>query len=111
MRATVDFHSPAGLQLPQALERELYYLTVEALNNTLKHARATEVSVLVRMGPSEVTLEVLDDGCGFRPLETSGGHGLRNMRERVERMGGRLEIASTPGAGTRITAWVGLATG
>jgi signal transduction histidine kinase len=48
-------------------------------------------------------LEVDDDGCGFDPVKVTGaGQGLRNLRERAERLGGRAEIHSGPGQGTRI---------
>jgi PAS domain S-box-containing protein len=108
MNATVAYESPDGLELPQALERELYYLTIEALNNALKHARAQEVMVRVWLSATQVQLEIADDGGGFDPGQASGGYGLDDMRERVERLGGRLEISSAPGAGTRIHAWIDL---
>jgi PAS domain S-box-containing protein len=108
MTATVAYQADAGLELPQILERELYYLTIEALNNTLKHAQATEVTVRIWTSATQLRLEIADDGCGFDPHQASGGYGLSDMRERVERLGGRLEISSAPGAGTRIQAWVNL---
>lgn len=103
--ATVRYHQD-GPSLPQALERELYYLATEALNNALKHARATEVTVVVWMSPFQVKLEISDDGRGFDPQQPSAGYGLDSMRERMERLGGDLEILSTPGAGTRIVATI-----
>jgi PAS domain S-box-containing protein len=102
LKATVAYRAPAGLELPPTLERELYYLTMEALNNTLKHALATEVTVVVQLSTTRVRLEITDNGCGFDPLHVSGGYGLGDMRERSERLGGRLEISSEPGSGTRI---------
>jgi signal transduction histidine kinase len=108
MNATVTYQAPDGLELPQALERELYYLTIEALNNTLKHAGATEVTVLVWLSATQVRLEIADDGRGFDPQQASGGYGLDDMRERVERLTGRLEISSAPESGTRIVAWIDL---
>jgi signal transduction histidine kinase len=109
IKATVDYQAPEGLNLPQSMERELYYLTMEALNNALKHAQASAVTVLVRLSPAEVRLEIADDGRGFDPLQVVGGYGLGDMRERAERLGGRLEISSAPGKGTRISVWVDLA--
>jgi signal transduction histidine kinase len=108
MKASVTYQAPEGLEMPQALERELYYLTIEALNNTLKHARATEVTVLVWLSASQVSVEIVDDGCGFDPQQPSGGYGLVDMRERMERLEGHLKISSAPGAGTRIQAWADL---
>jgi signal transduction histidine kinase len=110
LKATVAYRAPAGLELPSTLERELYYLTMEALNNTLKHALATEVTVAVRLSTTQVQLEITDNGRGFDPLQVSGGYGLGDMRERAERLGGRLEISSEPGAGTRVVTsvdWAG----
>jgi len=108
MKATVVYQGQEGLELPHNMEREFYYLAIEALNNTLKHAQATEVTVLVWQSASRLRLEIADDGLGFDPERVSGGYGLGDMRERAERLGGRLEISSAPGAGTRIVAWVDL---
>ncbi len=108
MKAKVIYQGQEGLELPHVLERELYYLAIEALNNTLKHARASEVTVLIWQSASQLRLEIADDGCGFDPQHVSGGYGLGDMRERVERLGGRLEVSSVPGAGTRTVAWVDL---
>ena len=61
----------------------------------------------VTSGPSEVIVVIHDDGIGFDPALGRPGHlGLASMRERVTRLGGRLDIASAPGAGTTITATV-----
>ncbi|NIV30924.1 MAG: hypothetical protein GWN58_15960, partial [Anaerolineae bacterium] len=94
MVATVVREAEGDLELPQTLERELYYLASEALNNALKHARATAVTVSVRAGASRMRLEIADDGCGFDPQQVTGGYGLGDMRERMERLGGQLEISS-----------------
>ena len=106
MTATVTYEAGAGLELPHALERELYYLAMEALNNTLKHAQANEVTVRLSLHATRLQLEIADDGCGFDPQQVSGGYGLGDMHERMERLGGRLEIRSAPGAGTRVEAWI-----
>jgi signal transduction histidine kinase len=108
MKATVVPQIEDGSELPQAMEREFYYLLTEALNNTLKHARASEVTVRIWLSPLRVRLETADDGCGFDPQQVSSGYGLGDMIELIERMGGRLEISSAPGAGTRIVASVDL---
>ncbi|MFQ5813347.1 MAG: GAF domain-containing protein [Anaerolineae bacterium] len=88
---------------PKAWEGELYCIAMEALNNALRHARATQVSVRLRGGQNSVELEVTDNGRGFdlqqRP---AAGMGLHNMAERVQRLGGELVIDSAPGAGTRV---------
>jgi len=107
MTATALYEAPDGLELPQAVERELYYLIMEALNNTLKHGLASEVTVVIWVDPAQVRVEVADNGIGFDPQLVTGGYGLEDMRERVERLGGELEISSRPGAGTRIQVRAG----
>jgi PAS domain S-box-containing protein len=91
--------------LPLAAQQELYYIAQEALNNSLKHARAQVLQVALRLQGGTVRLEVADDGVGFDPATADGrgGLGLRGMRERVQRLGGRLAIESAPGRGTRVS--------
>jgi|GEM_PF-870360 len=92
------------LELPALMEQELYRITVEALNNALKHAAATLVTVQIRATAQQVELEIADNGIGFDPEAVAdlGGMGLVGMRERVDRLRGSLTIASTPGEGTRV---------
>jgi signal transduction histidine kinase len=82
---------------------EVIQLAREALSNVSRHAQATTCRVsLYREGDGGV-LEVDDDGRGFDPAQAAGaGQGLRNLRERAERLGGHTEIHSNPGQGTRI---------
>jgi signal transduction histidine kinase/HAMP domain-containing protein len=88
---------------PRAWEEDLYCIAMEALNNALRHARASQVSVHIRGGGSGAVLEVADNGLGFDPQQRSvGGMGLRSMAERVCRLGGELTVDSAPGRGTRI---------
>jgi len=89
--------------LPPDKEQELYRIAQEALNNTLKHAKASRVSVRLGIATDLVTLEIADDGLGFEPSgQITDGFGLRGMRERVERLAGTLRVESSPGAGTRV---------
>jgi signal transduction histidine kinase/ligand-binding sensor domain-containing protein len=90
--------------LPPDVEEELYGITQEALNNALKHANASSVTVTIRAQDRTVALEVQDDGHGFNPqaITGRGGLGLVSMRERAEKIGGTLTIRSTPGEGTRV---------
>jgi len=92
--------------LPMLVEDALYRIAQEALNNALKHAAATVVTVQLHINSEQVTLEVADNGRGFDPDTTNdmGGMGLASMRERVERQGGSLTILSAPGEGTKVTA-------
>ncbi len=98
-----EFTSDGDERLSPNVEQELYRVAQEALNNVLKHAHASRVSVRMTIDDRCAKLEVEDDGLGFEPsLEGTGGMGLRGMRERVERLGGTLHIESSPGAGTAV---------
>jgi signal transduction histidine kinase len=91
-------------RLPLNLEEELYRIALEALNNTVKHARAEHVVVTLQFTESQVHLEVTDDGIGYDPTtaKESGGMGLNGMDERARRLGGHLVIESAMGKGTRL---------
>lgn len=91
-------------------EADLLRIAQEALVNTVRHAGARTVAVQLRASPGAVELTVADDGRGFDIHTPSDGLGLRGMRERAARHGGRLEVASGPG-GTRVLAWLPLAGG
>ncbi|HSH69747.1 MAG TPA: PAS domain S-box protein, partial [Deferrisomatales bacterium] len=97
--------------LPAATEEALYRLAQEGLNNSIKHASASRVTVRVRFLPEAVSLTVADDGVGFEANKalTAGGVGLRGMRERVERLAGTLHISSAPGQGTTLIAEIPVA--
>jgi len=89
--------------LGPARSHDLYRVVQEALNNALRHAQARRVDVTLVRTPAGIRLQVEDDGVGF--VESGcDGFGIRNMRTRVQDMGGSLLIDSTPGAGTRLIA-------
>jgi signal transduction histidine kinase len=92
------------------IDTALYFTCLEALQNVIKHApTATRVRITLRENEI-LTLDVRDDGPGFHPrLAEERGNGLRNMRDRIEAVGGSLTIESAPGSGTRIMAFVPLA--
>jgi signal transduction histidine kinase len=88
---------------PLQVKDALYRIAQEALHNTVKHARAEEVGLLLKQENEGLLLEVRDDGIGFDPSRSFPGHlGLKSMRERAERLGGALEVESSPENGTRI---------
>jgi PAS domain S-box-containing protein len=96
------------IELSPAVEAELYHIGQEALNNALRHAEATSVTVRILSEREDLVLEVVDNGRGF-DLDTvrdQGGMGLTNMRDRVEKLGGTLTILSEPGGGTTVQARV-----
>ena len=85
----------------------LQSVTREALSNIAKHAAAHNVTVRLRGTSRTITLEIVDDGRGFSPEAAKNKPrrlGLGGMRERVELLGGKFEVASRPGGPTRITA-------
>ena len=98
-----------GWSLSVAQEAEAYRIVVEALNNTLKHAQATTVTVRLRANSGVVEIEITDDGQGFDldDVEETGGIGLLSMRQRAERLGGSLTILSARGQGTHIHVHIG----
>jgi signal transduction histidine kinase len=110
--ATVE--SRAGLQtefqvegeehLPLAVAEELFWIAVEAFNNLLKHAEARKVMVNLSFAEDWVRLSIADDGLGFDPESDrrASGMGLRSIAERVERIGGRLDLTTAPGQGTTV---------
>jgi PAS domain S-box-containing protein len=98
------------LELPGPVEEALYHIAQEALNNALKHAAATSVTVRLNREDHRLELEVADNGSGFDPqaVNGQGGLGLVSIRERVEKLGGVLTILSAPGAGTKVQVRVEL---
>jgi signal transduction histidine kinase len=87
--------------LPFETKEALYRIAQEALNNTVKHARATEVTIRLSSCQELIALEVQDNGLGFDSQREYPGHlGLRTMRERAEKLSGWLEIDSGPDEGT-----------
>lgn len=92
-------------ELPLSAEarHHLYLGCKEALNNIVKHAAASEVWLRLDLGPDSFTFSVEDNGRGFDPTAPSArGNGLLNLRRRLEELGGKCEIDSRPGAGTRV---------
>ena len=94
--------------LPDSTSRALLLVAREAVRNALVHGAATAVRVRLAFEPAAVRLEIHDDGCGFKPpstrLAASGHFGILGMRERMEQLGGSLEVISSPGRGTKIAA-------
>ena len=88
--------------LPLKVKQELYRVAQEALHNTIKHARASQVNVRLGRTAEAIILEIRDNGRGFDPLGSFPGHlGLLSMQERVKNLAGVLSIESTPARGRR----------
>jgi signal transduction histidine kinase len=99
-----------AIKLPREIEEGIYRITIEALNNVLKHAAATEVSVRVENTQENVVLEIQDNGKGFEPTRgiLAEGIGMKSMRERAEQFNGSFEVFSRPGSGTLVRAVIPL---
>ncbi|MCB0172277.1 MAG: PAS domain S-box protein, partial [Anaerolineae bacterium] len=91
-------------EMSSGCEVELYHIIVEAMNNVVKHASATSLTLHLTQTNRLLHLHIVDDGQGFDPAHTRGGLGLNNIRERVARLNGQLKIESSPGSGTRLEA-------
>lgn len=106
-RARIDVHLSTENcpSLPPPLERELYQVAIEALNNALRHSMATRLDVRLAQVDEALSLCIEDNGCGFElaRVTTAGGNGLTNMYERARLLGGTLEILTAPDQGTRVT--------
>ena len=87
-------------RLPERVEVAAYYFVSEALTNVVKHAQASVVQVEVEPTDGQLRLSIHDDGVGG--ADPGRGSGLIGLRDRVEALGGRLEITSPPGGGTSL---------
>ena len=116
-----DFHSHSGIdidshfdtnqvKLKSEVATTLYRVAQESLNNIEKHAKAKKVTVILQKMGNMLQLLIRDDGIGFLVNQSvhRQGIGLRNMRERVEFIGGEFELMSEPGLGTEITVLLDL---
>jgi signal transduction histidine kinase len=106
---------PDGKRIPESIRMTMFRIFQEVMNNIVKHAHATELRISLFLDPNQVVLEVKDNGVGFHvptdwvEVAQQGHLGLIGMRERIESIGGTLEINATPGRGTRIEVTAPLA--
>jgi PAS domain S-box-containing protein len=98
----VDVAGAIDARLPAPVEAAAYYVVAEALTNVAKYARASEARIDVRRDDGRLVVEVADDGVGG--ADASKGSGLRGLADRVEALGGRLEVSSPAGGGTTLRA-------
>ncbi|HVS04723.1 MAG TPA: histidine kinase [Candidatus Dormibacteraeota bacterium] len=103
---SVTLHAGHLERYPVEVEAAVYFVCLEALQNVTKHARASRVEINLRSSIHELSFEVSDDGAGFDVAREARGSGLRNMMDRIEGMGGWLEIRSTANGGTRVRGTV-----
>ncbi len=89
--------------LPDEVGQHLEQVLREGLSNAARHGQATRVEVELTFAPDELDLLVTDDGTGIADPPAHAGEGLRNIRERARRLGGRAEIGPAVGGGTRVS--------
>jgi len=92
------------LKVSAEVRHNMMMVVKEALNNTVKHAAASEVNLTLECDDRKLVVVVHDNGSGFAPEDSRRfGNGLLNMRQRLESIGGEIQIRSTPGGGTNVT--------
>src|SRR6185295_11481797 len=98
-------------RLPGHVETAAFRIVQEAVNNAIRHGRATHIAVELETDASSVTVTICDDGCGFDPdLEGDDGcFGLLSMRERAELLGGSFSLVAAVGKGVAVKARLPLA--
>jgi signal transduction histidine kinase len=104
MPVTLDVH--AG-ELPEEIELAAYFVVSESLTNASKYADASHVRISVARADGALVLEIADDGRGG--ADAAAGTGLRGLADRIDALGGRFDVHSPPGAGTRVSARLPLA--
>jgi two-component system, NarL family, sensor histidine kinase LiaS len=102
-----ETHTQGAQPFPPATEQALLRVAQEALANVARHSHASAVTVDLTYAANSVLLRIADNGQGFDPRHAAIGVGLASMRERVEALGGRVQVESGPGVGTTITARCG----
>lgn len=112
-RVKASFHAPGGeaSRLPPEVETTIYRVVQEALTNVARHARASTAGVIVRRPEGCVSVVIEDDGVGFDPGLATDRLGLMGMRERVDLVGGDLEVEASPGGGTTLIVTIPLVRG
>jgi PAS domain S-box-containing protein len=95
-------------ELPEEVSVELLRVLQEALTNARRHSGARNVEVRLRAEGEALVAAVIDDGRGFHPASARTGVGLVGMGERIEGLGGKIEVSSRSGEGTKVTVKVPL---
>ncbi|HEY2422555.1 MAG TPA: ATP-binding protein, partial [Chthoniobacterales bacterium] len=93
-----------------SVQQDLLRIAQEAMSNAVRHAKPTVISVHLRCNPSDIVLEIIDDGSGVAdsPAASREGFGFSNMRARVKKLRGTLDIRTAAGEGTSIVVCVPL---
>ncbi len=105
LQGTLEIQLNRGLS--DAKEHQLFLIIQEAMANVVKHADAKSVRLLLGETERQITLQIEDDGSGFKTGQVrEGAYGLSTMRERALKLGGEAEIVTKLGAGTRVRVWI-----
>ncbi|HWH13937.1 MAG TPA: sensor histidine kinase, partial [Miltoncostaeaceae bacterium] len=96
------------LDLPEETQTALFRVVQEALTNVSRHSGARTAAVTARRQGDRLRVVIEDDGRGFDTADPSERHGLVGIRERVELLGGRLQVDSAPGRGTAVVVEIGV---
>jgi signal transduction histidine kinase len=102
VRVPVDFHAAVPERVDATIEAACYFVVSEALTNVVKYAEASSVTVELTVTDDTLVATIADDGIGGAEPEL--GSGLRGLVDRVHAVGGRLQVSSPPGEGTRLRA-------
>jgi signal transduction histidine kinase len=107
---TIDF-KVAGTYIKMNAQSELvlYRIVQELMNNTIKHARATSITLQLKYEPMQFQFIFSDNGIGITNPDLSGGLGIRNIRSRVKMLGGEMEITTGENQGTKVKIRIALA--
>jgi signal transduction histidine kinase len=101
----IELELKIGDELPPAVEAAAYYVCAEAVTNTVKHARASQVWIRIAQVNGNLEVDVRDDGVGGACIDCDEeSSGLGGLVDRVEALAGRIELTSPPGEGTRLVA-------
>ncbi|MBW8333585.1 MAG: PAS domain S-box protein [Prolixibacteraceae bacterium] len=98
----IDFESDLNRRLKDEIEAAIYRATIECINNSIKHSKASNISILINDADSQLLLHYRDDGIGFNLEETLArkkGLGLFNLQNRIQTIGGKISMFSKPGQG------------
>ena len=93
---------PREIQVSSQVRHNITMVVKEAINNVIKHASASEVTLCMSLKNDVLDISVCDNGCGFQHVSQDGGYGLTTMKQRMENIGGECSIESTPGHGSAI---------
>jgi signal transduction histidine kinase len=99
---TVEIHADSIHRYPPEIEAAVYFCCLEALQNAIKHARATTMVISVEESAGELRFTATDDGQGIDVTRARSGSGIQNMADRMAALHGSLDLGAAPGGGTSV---------